>query len=531
MRRLLVILATVSAVLAVPSPVSAADVGVTITAPAAGTAVAGVVSVTASTTGTVTSVAFDRSTDAGATWAPIATDATPADGWIASWNTTGFSGDAVLRATATDGTSAATATVDVVVDNTPPATTVAVPRPAFSPNGDGAKDETTITVHVDEPASLTVDVLAPDGSVVRSLASDTPVLAGRTDLPWDGMNGRGRAVDDGRYSVRVEAVDALLNGSAASVPVVVDTRRPRFRWRGASPEPITRIGRVTFAFRASDRASELAVSYSIADVLGRRVGSRSRTLLSESASTLSWNVRYENGDPVDPGLYRVTFSVTDDAGNTRVTHAFAFRDHRPVTTRVWRRVDSAGRRVALTFDDCYDTAAWARILDTLKAKHATASFFCTGIYVAGHPDLARRTLAGGHTVGSHGWDHASLTALPYDEVRSRLVRDESAWWRIAGTTPAPFFRPPYGATNATVLRAAGSAGYLRTIVWDVDPRDWSLPGASVIRERVLSAARRGSIVVLHALDQTAAALPGIVNGLRARGLEPVSLAELFAAAG
>ena len=530
MRRLLLTLATISAVLAVPSPVSAGDVGVTITAPAAGTTVAGIVSVTASTTGTVTSVAFDRSTDAGATWAPIATDTTPTDGWIASWDTTGFSGDAVLRATATGGTSAATAIVDVVVDNTPPAITAAVSRPAFSPNGDGVKEQTTITVHLDEPASLTVDVLAPDGSVVRSLASGTPAEAGRTKLPWDGVNRRGRTVADGRYAVRVEAVDALGNGSTATALIVVDTRRPRFHWQGASPEPLTRIGRVTFAFRASDRASQLAVSYSVADAISRRVGGGSRTLPSGSASTLSWNARYENGDPVDPGLYRATFSVTDDAGNTRVTRPFAFRDHRPVTTRVWRRVDSAGRRVALTFDDCYDTAAWARILDMLKAKHATASFFCTGIYVTGHPDLARRTIAGGHTVGSHGWDHASLTSLSYDEVRSRLVRDESAWWRAAGSTPAPFFRPPGGATNATVLQAAGSAGYLRTVIWDVDPRDWSLPGASVIRERVLSAARAGSIVVLHALDQTAAALPGIIDGLRARGLEPVSLAELFAAA-
>jgi peptidoglycan/xylan/chitin deacetylase (PgdA/CDA1 family) len=531
MRRFLVLVAAASAVLATATPVSAADVGVTITAPTAGAVVSGIVSVAASTTGTVISVAFDLSTDADATWAPIATDTTPADGWTATWDTAGFSGPAALRATATADASVAIATVDVVVDNTLPTITATASPPAFSPNGDGAKDQTTITVGLYEPASLTAEVLALDGSVVRSLVSEAPVQAGETDLPWDGTNGRGQAVTDGPYTVRIEAVDALSDGSTASVPVIVDTRRPGFRWRGASPEPITRIGRVTFAFRASDRATELAVSFSIADTLGRRVGGRSRPLPSGSASTLSWNARHENGDPVDPGLYHVTFSVTDDAGNARVTRPFPFRDHRPVTTRVWRRVDGAGKRVALTFDDCYDTAAWARILDTLEAKHVEASFFCTGIYVAGHPVLARRTIEGGNSVGSHGWDHASLTTLPYDEVRSRLVRDQAAWWKTASTTPAPFFRPPGGATSTTVLQAAGSAGYLRTVIWDVDPRDWSLPGSSVIRERVLSAARRGSIVVLHALDQTAAALSGIIDGLRARGLEPVSLVRLFAAVG
>lgn len=529
-RRFSLVLTAVSLALAFAAPASAEDVGVQFTEPEPGTAVAGIVPIAASTTGDVTSVAFDRSTDAGATWTAIAIDATPDDGWTASWDTAGFSGAAVLRATATDGTSSATATVDVVVDNTPPAITIRPSPRAFSPNGDGAKDRTTIAVHLDEPASLTVGVFAADGTRVRSLASGAPASAGRTAVPWDGRNRRGRVVPNGRYTVRVEATDALSNDATTSTDVVVDTRRPRFRWHGASPEPITHIGRVTFSFRALDRSAALEVSYSVTDTLGRRLGRGSRTLPSGTVSTVSWSARYRSGRPVAPGLYRVTFSVTDDAGNTRVTHPFPFRDHRAVTTHVWRRIDGAGRRVALTFDDCYDTDAWARIVGILKERHAEASFFCNGTYVAAHPVLARRTIAGGNTIGSHGWNHPFMTTLSYDEDRSLLLRDQAAWWKVAKSTPVPFFRPPYGATDSTVLNAAGGLGFLRTILWDVDPQDWTRPGSSVIRQRVLSGARRGSIVVLHALDQTAAALPAIIRGLRARGLQPVSLARLFAAA-
>jgi peptidoglycan/xylan/chitin deacetylase (PgdA/CDA1 family) len=68
-------------------------------------------------------------------------------------------------------------------------------------------------------------------------------------------------------------------------------------------------------------------------------------------------------------------------------------------------------------------------------------------------------------------------------------------------------------------------------MWDVDPQDWREPGASVIASRVLSHVRPGSIVVMHLRPQTAAALPAILRGLRARGYKAVSLPELFRAAG
>jgi peptidoglycan/xylan/chitin deacetylase (PgdA/CDA1 family) len=225
----------------------------------------------------------------------------------------------------------------------------------------------------------------------------------------------------------------------------------------------------------------------------------------------------------------VTVTVRDAAGNLRASSARPFRDHRPVSSLVIRRVEGSGPRVALTFDDCNSAGAWARILDILDAKHVGASFFCSGLRVAPNRALAVRTAAAGHTIGSHGWDHADLTTLSVDQARAQLRKDSEAWWRAGQVTPVPFFRPPYGAYDAETLRAAGDEGYRYTVLWDVDPQDWSQPGVSEIVDRVLSHARRGSIVVLHVQDQTAAALPEILDGLLRRGLEPVTLAELLAA--
>ena len=69
------------------------------------------------------------------------------------------------------------------------------------------------------------------------------------------------------------------------------------------------------------------------------------------------------------------------------------------------------------------------------------------------------------------------------------------------------------------------------MLWDVDPGDWSGISSSEIQRRVLSSVRPGSIVVLHVKPQTAAAISGILRGLRARNLEPVTLPTLLRAGG
>jgi peptidoglycan-N-acetylglucosamine deacetylase len=171
------------------------------------------------------------------------------------------------------------------------------------------------------------------------------------------------------------------------------------------------------------------------------------------------------------------------------------------------------------------------MLTTLRARRAQASFFCIGANVARFPGVARRTVADGHTVGSHTPDHVHVRQISAAAVAARLRSDQATWWNVARTTPSPFWRPPYGERSAGAEWAAGQTGYRWTTLWNVDPQDWRRPGASAIAAHVLANARPGAIVVMHALPGTADALDRIITGLRARGLEPVSLARLVHAAG
>jgi peptidoglycan-N-acetylglucosamine deacetylase len=227
-----------------------------------------------------------------------------------------------------------------------------------------------------------------------------------------------------------------------------------------------------------------------------------------------------------PGAYRIAISAADGLGNVSTSKERPFLVQHPVHTRIWARFLGAGRHIALTFDDCNFTGAWSSILHTLHRFHIHATFFCPGQRVLAEPGLARRTIAAKNAVGSHGWDHANFPTLSYGAQLWRLERDRSVWWKVARSAATPMFRPPYGAYNSSTVAAAGRAGYAATVLWDVDPRDWSSPGVAAIIHRVVGSTRAGSIVLMHVVPETAAALPTIVSRLEARHFKPVTLPQL-----
>jgi peptidoglycan/xylan/chitin deacetylase (PgdA/CDA1 family) len=337
--------------------------------------------------------------------------------------------------------------------------------------------------------------------------------------------------NDGIHSIRFYSVDNAQNAEQEeSVTVKIDTTPPDFEWRDVSPGVSDRVEPVRFRFIVRDSGGPIRLSWRATDQYGSFASREGGLEREPGARQIEVTPRYENHQAFMPGLYRVGLTLTDQAGNVTVTGTRVFRTYRPAPARVWRHVSGAGRRVALTFDDG-GAGPWASMLSTLKRYHSHATFFPLGPYLASSASLMRRTIAEGHAVGSHGWTHTVMTRQSYGAVRGEWIRSEAPWWNAAGATPVPYCRPPYGDYNGSTLAASASVGFTRVILWDVDPRDWSAPGAGVVAQRVLSHVRSGSIVVMHLRGQTASALPAILRGLRARGYKAVSLPELFRAAG
>ncbi len=135
--------------------------------------------------------------------------------------------------------------------------------------------------------------------------------------------------------------------------------------------------------------------------------------------------------------------------------------------------------VWLTFDDGPNPGETQAILGILAQHRIRATFFVVGKRAQRYPNLVAEERAAGMTIGNHTYDHP-LTLI-------NMTRAQMAW-EIDNGVASRWFRPPGGFVNQTLREVVASRG--KTIVlWDVDPQDWSRPGANVIAARVLSRAK------------------------------------------
>jgi peptidoglycan/xylan/chitin deacetylase (PgdA/CDA1 family) len=137
-------------------------------------------------------------------------------------------------------------------------------------------------------------------------------------------------------------------------------------------------------------------------------------------------------------------------------------------------------------------------------------------------------VSAGHEIGVHGWTHGDHRDRPLARAHGAALTARAV--RAACALRPVIFRPPFGLTNRRLQAAVALYG-LRTVLWDVDPRDFEEPGAAAIRDRTLAAIRPGSIVLLHddrpELAPTVSALDAILDGLRDRGLRTATVSELL----
>ncbi|MDY0340346.1 MAG: polysaccharide deacetylase family protein, partial [Coriobacteriia bacterium] len=185
--------------------------------------------------------------------------------------------------------------------------------------------------------------------------------------------------------------------------------------------------------------------------------------------------------------------------------------------------------VALTFDDGPWPVQTEAILKILAEREVPATFFMLGSQVERLPATARAVVCAGHVAGNHTYWHAQLDkvtpAIAESEIRSTNTVIQAA----TGVTPH-WLRPPCGRLGGNAPVYIASAGMVPAL-WTVDPQDWRKGQTpSAIIESVVGSVRPGAIVVLHDgggdRSATIAALPAIIDRLRAAGYEFVTLDEL-----
>ena len=184
----------------------------------------------------------------------------------------------------------------------------------------------------------------------------------------------------------------------------------------------------------------------------------------------------------------------------------------------------AAKYVALTFDDGPRAGTTDRLLDGLRERGASATFFLIGEQIAGNEDLLRRMRDEGHQVGNHTWDHVMLCGVSTEEVQREIGRTDAAIRSVLGEG-SYWVRPPYGLLNEDQ-----KSGFQTPLIhWSVDPEDWKLRSAQKVTALVLRQTKPGDIILLHDFyDPSVDAALAIVDTLEEQGYLFVTVEELLA---
>ena len=194
------------------------------------------------------------------------------------------------------------------------------------------------------------------------------------------------------------------------------------------------------------------------------------------------------------------------------------------------RGDETKKAVYLTFDCGYETGTMTTILDTLKAKNVSATFFVNGHYVESAQDMIRRMIDEGHILANHCVNHYDLTAVDSDTfIREVQGLEDLFYTYFPDADPMIYFRPPSGAANEWVLSLADKMGYT-TVMWSWAHRDFvddDQPGLSETIEKIKLGLHNGCVYLLHPESTTNTAILGeMIDWIRSQGYEILPLCDI-----
>lgn len=191
---------------------------------------------------------------------------------------------------------------------------------------------------------------------------------------------------------------------------------------------------------------------------------------------------------------------------------------------------SAGKQIAMTFDDGPCEKYTPEILEILKNNNVKATFFVIGKNAEKNPEILKKVYNDGHEIGNHTYSHPNLRFITNEQFADEISRTQSIITEITGYTPT-LFRPPGGYLSNSIVDKITSNN-CKTVLWSwrQDTMDWKSPSVEFVTTTVLSNIQDGDIILFHdcvlGKSPTPEALKIIIPELKNRGYEFVTVSEL-----
>ena len=189
----------------------------------------------------------------------------------------------------------------------------------------------------------------------------------------------------------------------------------------------------------------------------------------------------------------------------------------------YNHIDTEDKIIYLTMDEGYENGYTPAILDTLKEKGVTVTFFVTEQFYDEHPELIQRMIDEGHHIGNHTCSHpaSGMPSLGAKDEYEDIKRLNDEIWDTFGYQMR-LFRFPQGNSSKQSCALLQQMGY-SSVFWsfayaDYDPENEMDPDEAL--DMCLKYTHPGAIYLLHAISKTnSEILAEFIDGAREQGYE------------
>ncbi|MGI6360704.1 MAG: polysaccharide deacetylase family protein [Bacillota bacterium] len=181
--------------------------------------------------------------------------------------------------------------------------------------------------------------------------------------------------------------------------------------------------------------------------------------------------------------------------------------------------------VAMTFDDGPHSKYTPQLLDALKKRDISVTFFVLGNLTKSMPNIVKRAVNEGHSVQIHSYNHiGSYNSMSEETIRSHIDKTSQAIMAAGGKRPTSM-RPTYGAIDVETAAIID----MPIILWSVDTLDWKYRNAEKVKNEIVNKAKDGDIILLHDIySSSVSGAIAAIDVLQKKGYQFVTVDELFA---